>query len=125
MIRRPPRSTRTDTLFPYTTLFRSVSQLPGTARVPVVRVSPAVLTQSSQRLRAPDPHATEGRERRDVIEGDGETQFTVDPSHCSLQSSPGPAHRPISDMHTSRTHPPQPWLPPQTRHHLSVHPPPL
>src|SRR3546814_2958711 len=25
MTRRPPRSTRTDTLFPYTTLFRSVS----------------------------------------------------------------------------------------------------
>src|SRR3546814_11714257 len=25
MLRRPPRSTRTDTLFPYTTLFRSVS----------------------------------------------------------------------------------------------------
>src|SRR3546814_1789154 len=31
MIRRPPRSTRTDTLFPYTTLFRSVivPRLPG------------------------------------------------------------------------------------------------
>src|SRR3546814_19671162 len=28
MIRRPPRSTRTDTLFPYTTLFRSGSQYP-------------------------------------------------------------------------------------------------
>src|SRR3546814_7277174 len=26
MIRRPPRSTRTDTLFPYTTLFRSVGR---------------------------------------------------------------------------------------------------
>src|SRR3546814_550235 len=26
MIRRPPRSTRTDTLFPYTTLFRSVQR---------------------------------------------------------------------------------------------------
>src|SRR3546814_8522908 len=26
MLRRPPRSTRTDTLFPYTTLFRSVEQ---------------------------------------------------------------------------------------------------
>src|SRR3546814_3908719 len=26
MIRRPPRSTRTDTLFPYTTLFRSFAQ---------------------------------------------------------------------------------------------------
>src|SRR3546814_16579013 len=27
MIRRPPRSTRTDTLFPYTTLFRSPGEL--------------------------------------------------------------------------------------------------
>src|SRR3546814_11189726 len=27
MIRRPPRSTRTDTLFPYTTLFRSLRSL--------------------------------------------------------------------------------------------------
>src|SRR3546814_12159758 len=29
MIRRPPRSTRTDTLFPYTTLFRSKSVIDG------------------------------------------------------------------------------------------------
>src|SRR3546814_15225638 len=29
MIRRPPRSTRTDTLFPYTTLFRSVEEAGG------------------------------------------------------------------------------------------------
>src|SRR3546814_12667585 len=29
MIRRPPRSTRTDTLFPYTTLFRSMKLLAG------------------------------------------------------------------------------------------------
>src|SRR3546814_3911272 len=28
MIRRPPRSTRTDTLFPYTTLFRSTPKPP-------------------------------------------------------------------------------------------------
>src|SRR3546814_17198532 len=27
MIRRPPRSTRTDTLFPYTTLFRSIVEV--------------------------------------------------------------------------------------------------
>src|SRR3546814_12335890 len=32
MIRRPPRSTRTDTLFPYTTLFRSVSVPSDAAR---------------------------------------------------------------------------------------------
>src|SRR3546814_5322197 len=29
MIRRPPRSTRTDTLFPYTTLFRSIWSVLG------------------------------------------------------------------------------------------------
>src|SRR3546814_8048592 len=37
MIRRPPRSTRTDTLFPYTTLFRSrerdLERVPGVVRV--------------------------------------------------------------------------------------------
>src|SRR3546814_10057224 len=32
MIRRPPRSTRTDTLFPYTTLFRSTG--PQSAHLP-------------------------------------------------------------------------------------------
>src|SRR3546814_7423509 len=31
MIRRPPRSTRTDTLFPYTTLFRSPARVRATA----------------------------------------------------------------------------------------------
>src|SRR3546814_873014 len=32
MIRRPPRSTRTDTLFPYTTLFRSAGRRLGALR---------------------------------------------------------------------------------------------
>src|SRR3546814_12184802 len=32
MIRRPPRSTRTDTLFPYTTLFRSLTRNPQMGR---------------------------------------------------------------------------------------------
>src|SRR3546814_4624569 len=32
MIRRPPRSTRTDTLFPYTTLFRSWRPMPARPR---------------------------------------------------------------------------------------------
>src|SRR3546814_6726067 len=35
MIRRPPRSTRTDTLFPYTTLFRSIAPI-GTVRPELV-----------------------------------------------------------------------------------------
>src|SRR3546814_10175132 len=40
MIRRPPRSTRTDTLFPYTTLFRSLCL--GAACI-VVRVASFML----------------------------------------------------------------------------------
>src|SRR3546814_4510201 len=35
MIRRPPRSTRTDTLFPYTTLFRSPVQITQRIVIPV------------------------------------------------------------------------------------------
>src|SRR3546814_14785031 len=38
MIRRPPRSTRTDTLFPYTTLFRS-----DTVIFPLDQPSPALI----------------------------------------------------------------------------------
>src|SRR3546814_5002250 len=47
MIRRPPRSTRTDTLFPYTTLFRSQAKAGGRVdaalnrRVPVRKAEPA------------------------------------------------------------------------------------
>src|SRR3546814_1913986 len=42
MIRRPPRSTRTDTLFPYTTLFRSVFQDPVASLDPFWRVADIV-----------------------------------------------------------------------------------
>src|SRR3546814_17903311 len=44
MIRRPPRSTRTDTLFPYTTLFRS-----GGLRAPSKTVLPADACGSGRR----------------------------------------------------------------------------
>src|SRR3546814_20601464 len=37
MIRRPPRSTRTDTLFPYTTLFRSEMERTGELRIQSMR----------------------------------------------------------------------------------------
>src|SRR3546814_19935556 len=33
MVRRPPRSTRTDTLFPYTTLFRSLVNMTPTQAI--------------------------------------------------------------------------------------------
>src|SRR3546814_11224380 len=42
MIRRPPRSTRTDTLLPYTTLFRSLSEMGGLMAVDDKAVRTAV-----------------------------------------------------------------------------------
>src|SRR3546814_13528525 len=73
MIRRPPRSTRTDTLFPYTTLFRSV--LPGESvgidllrveivvqRVPRIAVDDVrhALEQQGDRLERAGPWGGEG-----------------------------------------------------------------
>src|SRR3546814_7546094 len=52
MIRRPPRSTRTDTLFPYTTLVRS-------ARGKACRRSPTMLSPSI-RARLPETSAKGG-----------------------------------------------------------------
>src|SRR3546814_4642522 len=49
MIRRPPRSTRTDTLFPYTTLFRS--HLVGAAAA-VARSAPAIMLRTGIAARA-------------------------------------------------------------------------
>src|SRR3546814_20924690 len=42
MIRRPPRSTRTDTLFPYTTLFRSLADAAHAGEDEAMRQAAAV-----------------------------------------------------------------------------------
>src|SRR3546814_2286195 len=64
MIRRPPRSTRTDTLFPYTTLFRSVGDAAGFFRRQVggvhqrpARIDGGVGQQPLHRSRAADRQA--------------------------------------------------------------------
>src|SRR3546814_19224168 len=57
MIRRPPRSTRTDTLFPYTTLFRSALR-------PRHQVRPA-----DRRQRRGDPHEPAAGSRLAVAGG--------------------------------------------------------
>src|SRR3546814_3603403 len=51
MIRRPPRSTRTDTLFPYTTLFRSHRGMAAQLH-PSVRSSPLRARQSARTTRS-------------------------------------------------------------------------
>src|SRR3546814_14022544 len=57
MIRRPPRSTRTDTLFPYTTLFRSpdthlsVSTSGSRMGFPAAQATSSTLGSESERMR--------------------------------------------------------------------------
>src|SRR3546814_5541782 len=66
MIRRPPRSTRTDTLFPYTTLFRS----PDSGPLPARRVRDAGTPGTARPGLRPD-----GRLRRPAL-GDRSEEHT-------------------------------------------------
>src|SRR3546814_3790592 len=59
MTRRPPRSTRTDTLFPYTTLFRSRRTSGPSFGRPVRPVSPPVDSRAESHRSA--PHGRPGR----------------------------------------------------------------
>src|SRR3546814_20470161 len=75
MLRRPPRSTRTDTLFPYTTLFRSVAA--SVARPEPARVSARLLR---------------GRARRDY-QGRGFSAAAADPAIHRAASAGLSRHR--------------------------------
>src|SRR3546814_10319885 len=60
MIRRPPRSTRTDTLFPYTTLFRSRTRSAAAAARTAGRACTAPLARPRGRRRTADPRCDTG-----------------------------------------------------------------
>src|SRR3546814_15423303 len=73
MIRRPPRSTRTDTLFPYTTLFRSVDREIDVERLTLEPVVPVVKTRGRDPVAQPVEIAPDiGVEQRrpDIDEAD-------------------------------------------------------
>src|SRR3546814_8998512 len=62
MIRRPPRSTRTDTLFPYTTLFRSAGGGMSLGLVLRVEVCTSPMRIGSGRRDTAGPSATKRSE---------------------------------------------------------------
>src|SRR3546814_5698076 len=75
MIRRPPRSTRTDTLFPYTTLFRSsppASSLkkrnPGVRPGDRERLSPSPPNPTLKAPNPPAPHPARSEEHTSELQ---------------------------------------------------------
>src|SRR3546814_3404401 len=88
MIRRPPRSTRTDTLFPYTTLFRSL----------IARDLPIETTAVSEETKGPrtsaPPQALEGFLRKTGLSQD--QLVDRDGVWFAVQEKPG-----RSEEHTS------------------------
>src|SRR3546814_2828028 len=76
MIRRPPRSTRTDTLFPYTTLFRSEAHI-------------GLVDPHPERDRRADHHILAG----DEIGLIAAPHRWVEPGMISPRRPPGPAER--------------------------------
>src|SRR3546814_5021625 len=75
MIRRPPRSTRTDTLFPYTTLFRSAAR--------AVRVHPAEVPAAPAWQGA---HVVAGYAGADLVHAVQERQDRSEEHTSELQS---------------------------------------
>src|SRR3546814_6527263 len=68
MIRRPPRSTRTDTLFPYTTLFRSTDRLMGQTARPPHHHGRACRRFAGQRQRRADRHSGRSEEHTSELQ---------------------------------------------------------
>src|SRR3546814_11528809 len=84
MIRRPPRSTRTDTLFPYTTLFRS----------------PWVTTE---KIRKPDREQHDVRARPIPVIGGRATYSATEPFAAILDVSAGGSVRMVAAYSAIRT----------------------
>src|SRR3546814_5276916 len=96
MIRRPPRFTRTDTRFPYTTLFRSLPlrrRKPAFGVVIVGLVIAACLRRTGQRRNRRDHHTGPWLASGD---GDGSSGAGAAPPVCFQSMVPG-----RSEEHTS------------------------
>src|SRR3546814_6487536 len=106
MIRRPPRSTRTDTLFPYTTLFRSNGHGASLSPLRFRRLDPDQLQDRPRR------HATgpAGARWRAMLlrseEHTSELQSLMRISYavfCLKKKKPRPEHTITTDISNKRT----------------------
>src|SRR3546814_17272198 len=89
IIRRPPRSTRTDTLFPYTTLFRSFDKLPLTDSIADAEEE-AEAEPEPEEDAAPESDAADGDRREDDAD-DAAPSIDVVPGNEDAREAPGDA----------------------------------
>src|SRR3546814_19378281 len=125
MIRRPPRSTRTDTLFPYTTLFRS--------QITLKLIAPIIERRDNARLSHPQlrPASRRGCRPECPCLGLGASQARTWRAalRCSARSLWSDADRRRQPQrgvsHARRSSPPKRGdHPPPRRRHLSLPTPP-
>src|SRR3546814_8758702 len=74
MIRRPPRSTRTDTLFPYTTLFRSAKI--AQVKAEIERVETASAGQDEARIADAEAEAADARATAEAARAERSEEHT-------------------------------------------------
>src|SRR3546814_20405651 len=108
MIRRPPRSTRTDTLFPYTTLFRSGKRNWARATTAAARVRATALSLRDLRRSRAAQRRLALRFPRAELRLLRETLF---PSLASLPAAPRPdvprsRPRQVTTLRTEPSRPP-------------------
>src|SRR3546814_15974074 len=101
MIRRPPRSTRPDTLFPYTTLFRSARCARALIRPPGTSLRATAL-RSAQCVQASGRKAVAaGRDRlpdsRKELAAEADPKTSRGPESRRLDSPPAPSTPPLTN----------------------------
>src|SRR3546814_2595307 len=102
MIRRPPRSTRTDTLFPYTTLFRSCATRCPSRSPDLRRRCPRALHRAHGTPLLPTPRAppqARSEEHTSELQSLMRISYAV---FCLKNKKDDYAHRHASDTHSLR-----------------------
>src|SRR3546814_17548428 len=95
MIRRPPRSTRTDTLFPYTTLFRSRRDIKR-KQLSLERSGRLVMADEKKQEKAFDPEETSRGEPGVETPVDLGEEPLVDLSDVGHAGRLSPAENPVA-----------------------------
>src|SRR3546814_18763393 len=107
MIRRPPRSTRTDTLFPYTTLFRSEGQAPDVAADMPQPEQAAVGSDTEAPMSPGHGHHAGARPPGSRLLGDdASTGATELPAPARWINASNEDHPPGAPTHVAQTEPP-------------------